>query len=143
MSAALGSRSSRRTERPTHHTDFLPLHSMEVYSVKLDDETTHSNTTSHNYPEKSAADMTNTHLEEMDHRYERDGGGLFSRCSTRCLVIFAICAIVLVILSSIVMAVVTTNMLAAPNSADAMYARRDLLRKYFYNGEPVEAAINR
>lgn len=57
---------------------------------------------------------------------------MFSKCSTKCLIAFTICAIALVVLSSIFMAIVTTSVLvrsSSSHSSSDLMSHRELLRK--------------
>lgn len=54
--------------------------------------------------------------------------GLFSRISTKCLIIFSICAIIIIVICSIFMAIVTTSILIKTNDYN-----KELLKKKFEN----------
>jgi hypothetical protein len=59
--------------------------------------------------------------------------GLLSKCSTKCLIAFTLCAIILVVMSSIFMAIVTTSILVRSPSSSMHHSlsssNRELLRK--------------
>lgn len=67
---------------------------------------------------------------------------MFSKCSTKCLIAFTICAIALVVLSSIFMAIVTTSVLvrSSTHPSSGLLSHRELLRKniekYLMGSEP-------
>jgi hypothetical protein len=75
--------------------------------------------------------------DSIDKSNEARASGIFNNCSTKCLVIFSICAIIVIVICSIFMAIVTTSILIKAGDYN-----KELLKRNFQNLLKNESSLS-